>query len=402
MLQVEEALQAILEDIRILPKETVPLAESLGRTLAENYFARLDLPPFANSSMDGYAVAAADCAAASAEQPVRLTVNGEAAAGSSISIPTSACTAIRIFTGAPVPQGCNAVIPQEDVTVTEDRSVILVHAPVTPGAYIRSKASDVAAGTLIAHKGTVVTPFALLSVASHGFDTIQVTRKPSVAIAATGSELIEPGQPLQFGQIYNSNTYMLAAMAQLAGAIPAILPIAQDTEEETLRLLEEAQQYDLIITSGGVSVGDHDLVKSAIEKKGRLKLWRVNMKPGKPVAFGNVGATPIIGLPGNPVSSAVTCALFALPTIHKMLGRSEVSHENFTAFLTEPVTQSDRRSYIRCSLAYKDGAAYITPLGSQDSHRTMSIAFMDVFAVIPEGSGKYPAGTLAQALRIRF
>ncbi len=401
MLQVEEALQAILEDIRALPPESVHLADSLGRTLAEDYFAQTDLPPFDNSSMDGYAVVAAECATASAKSPVSAVVIGESAAGSATTIQPSAFTAIRIFTGAPIPPGYTAVIPQENVTVATDRSAIVIQTQVSEGAYIRRKASDVAAGTLIAPKGAVITPFLLLALAAHGNAMIQVTRKPAVAIIATGSELVEPGQPLQFGQIYNSNAYMLAAMAQSAGAEATILPIAQDNEEDILRRLEEAQRYDLIISSGGVSVGDHDLIKSAIEKMGQLKLWRVNMKPGKPVAFGKIGATPIIGLPGNPVSSAVTCLLFAAPAIHKMLGCSEASQEIFSAHITETIAQSDRRSYIRCALTHIDGEAHVTPLGLQDSHRTMSIAFMDVLAIIPEGSGVFPTGTLVQVIRAR-
>ncbi|HEV2239209.1 MAG TPA: gephyrin-like molybdotransferase Glp [Ktedonobacterales bacterium] len=399
MMSVEEAREAILARFHALDGEHVPVPQALGRVLARDVDAPEDLPPFANSAMDGYALRAADIAAADDAHPVRLTLIGEVPAGSVFPGTVGAGEAVRILTGAPLPSGADAVIQQELTTPGAGTVAILAYGAA--GNNVRGAGTDVPQGSRLLARGTELGAAELAVLAAFELDPAPVTRRPRVAILATGDELAAPGERPRPGQIRDSNSVWLAAAVAQAGAEPWPLGIARDTADDLRAHLARAAEADLIITSGGVSVGTYDLVKDVLAEGGAVEFWRVRLRPGKPLAFGTYGATPLFGLPGNPVSSAVTFELFARPAIRTMLGAAEIDRPLLEVELAgEPIARGDRRHYVRARLTARDGRLIGTPTGEQGSHRIASLLGAGALLVIHEGEGMVAPGTLVPALSL--
>ncbi len=397
MMTVEEARERVLARFKPLEAEEAPLTEALGRVLAADAVAQTSSPPFTNSAMDGYALRSEDMQAASDASPVRLRLVGEVPAGSVFPEIVQAGQAVRILTGAPVPDGADAVLQQELTEVAD--GWVTIRQNVAPGNNLRRAGEDARPGMLLARAGAELGPAEIALLASLGVSPARVTRRPRVAILATGDELVPLGEPLKPGQIYNSNTpYLLAAVAR-AGAVPTSLGIAPDREDDLRAKLREAQGYDLILTSGGVSVGDYDLVKQMLDEQGKMEFWRVRMRPGKPLAFGTLGETPLLGLPGNPVSAAVTFELFGRPAIRRMLGATQVERPTITVTLEgSDQRRSDRRHFVRVRLASRDGRLVARATGEQESHLISSLQGATALLIVPEGDGIIRSGEQAQAL----
>lgn len=397
MLSVEEAQARVLAQFRALPGEDVALPHALGRILAEDSVAREPLPAFANSAMDGYALRAADTQAASPEHPIALTLAGEIPAGRVYEGTVGEGQAVRILTGAPVPESADAVIQQELVEVVD--GVVHLSAPVVVGNNVRPAGDDVLPGQLLAPKGTELGPAELALLAALGVHPVRVTRRPRVAILGTGDELVPLGQTPRPGQIRDSNTVYLAAAVTRAGGDPQVLGIAGDRADELRARLREAQAADLILTSGGVSVGDYDLVKQMLAEQGDIDFWRVRMRPGKPLAFGLLGKTPLLGLPGNPVSAAVTFELFARPAIRTQLGAAQIERPRIEARLAgQALERADRRQYVRAQLSTAGGQLVAQPTGNQGSHILSSLRGASCFLIVETGEGVIAPGELVPAL----
>ena len=385
MLSVEEAGKRILAAFSVLPPERTPLLETLGLTLAEDVVAGFSIPPLANSAMDGYAVRVEDTRGASVENPRRLRISSNLAAGYVSDRRVEPGTAIRIMTGAPVPEGTEAVI-QVELTEREGDEV-LVQAEVGPGRNVRQAGEDVQAGQTVLRQGARIRPAEVGVLASLGLRDVSCVRRPRVGILATGDELLEPGETLQPGKIYNANAYSTAAQVREAGGVPVMLGIARDTTESLSEKIRYAleQGADMLISSGGVSVGDFDLVKDMLASQGEIDFWQVNMKPGKPLAFGQLGGVPMIGLPGNPVSSMISFELFGRPAIQKMMGQPVTPRPQVHAQMRDYYKKTDdRRHFIRVRVEGGDGASTATLTGDQGSGILTSLSRANGLAVIPE------------------
>ena len=405
MISVEEALAEILSHVQPLEPEPVPVLEAMGRVLAEEIVSDINIPPFDNSAMDGYAVRAVDVAMASPEMPVPLKVVGSVAAGYVTDASVAPGTAIRIMTGAPLPEGATAVVPYEDTSdfdrPKEDRLLrpadrIEVRQPVAPRDHVRPAGEDLRFGELVMAPGRVIRPQEIGVLASLGRPTVLVHRRPRVAILATGDELLEIHEPLRPGKIRNSNEYTNAALVTRTGGEPLRLGIARDTKGDLVTKIRSglAQGADLFLTSGGVSVGDYDVVKDVLGAEGEMQFWRVNMKPGKPLAFGLLAdSVPLIGLPGNPVSAMVSFEQFARPAILKMLGHTDLAKPTIEAVLDEPVTNSGRRGFVRVVVSHSPDGYHARTTGEQGSGVLTSMAKANGLAVVPEGTYRVEAGT---------
>ena len=345
MLSVQEALDRILRHVPPGATERVPLSQALGRVLAETVVSAIDLPTWDNSAMDGFAVRAADL-------PGRLRVLETVAAGAVPRFHVEKGTATRIMTGAPVPAGADAVMMVED-SEGEGEEVSFRHAP-REGQHIRRKGSDLRAGTAVLQPGTVLGAGALGLAAAVGVPSLRVVVRPRVGILSTGDEVVETGYPLEPGQIWSSNSRSLAALVEQAGAIPVDLGIVRDDPEELKAAFREGLRCDILLSTGGVSVGDFDYVKEVLEELGVvMDFWKVWMKPGKPLAFGSIGSRPIFGLPGNPVSCMVNFLQFARPMIRKMLGDPRPFLPVLRARLEAPIKRRpDRPELLRVSLRH--------------------------------------------------
>ena len=391
----------ILSHVRPLEAERIPILEALGRVLAEEVVSDIDIPPFDNSAMDGYAVRAADVAGA----PVRLTVKGSVAAGYVAAARLEPGTAIRIMTGAPMPEGADAVVPFEE-TGDADRpkearlaspaTEIEVRVAVRPRDHVRPAGEDLRRGEVVMEPGRAIRAQEIGVLASLGRATVLAHRRPRVAILATGDELLEVDEPLAPGKIRNSNEYTNTALVTRTGGIPLRLGIARDTTGELTAKIREglAQGADLFLTSGGVSVGDYDVVKDVLGAEGRMQFWQVNMRPGKPLAFGLLpGGVPLIGLPGNPVSAMVSFEQFARPAILKMLGHSDLTKPTVRAIMDEPLISSGRRTFARVIVSHDEGRYHARTTGEQGSGVLTSMAKANGLAIVPEGVEYLPAGT---------
>jgi molybdopterin molybdotransferase len=401
MLSVEAAAELLLSYFRVLEPETVPVLDSLGRVLAEDVHADHDIPPHANTAMDGYALLAADTAGASAETPRRLRIIGDLAAGYVSQTEVKHGTAIRIMTGAPIPQGADAVIPFEETQ--RDGEWVSVQKQVRVADNIRSAGEDVRKGALVLRTGSRIRPQEVGMLATLGRSKVLVIRRPRVAILATGDEVVEVDAPLLPGKIRNSNSYSNAAQVIAAGGVPIMLGIAHDQVEELTTKIRSglAQGVDLFITSGGVSVGDFDVVKQVLAAEGEMTFWRVRMKPGKPLAFGRINGVPLLGLPGNPVSAMVSFEMFARPAILKMQGITEWTRPVVEATLVDGLKhKDDRRHYVRVRVEEHEGRyqAYLT--GEQGSGILSSMVEANGLAIIPEDWPMVPAGSRVQVMML--
>ena len=383
LLTLEEAQERVLGHTRRLSVESVPIAGAGGRVTAEDVRARVDLPPFASSAMDGFAVRAADL-------PGTLRIVGESAAGSPFGGPLEAGTAVAISTGAVVPEGADAVVPIENVG-RQDNTVSITGSS-EPGAHVRPRGGDVAAGEIVVPTGVTLTPARLAAAAASGVAELSCVRRPRVTVLATGSELVEPGGSLRPGQIYETNSLMLSTALAAAGAeVVTRRPVADD--EAALReTLERALAADVLVTSGGVSVGEHDLVRRLLAELGAVEVfWRVAVKPGKPVAFSTRGSTLVFGLPGNPVSSFVGFELFVRPALAALQGSSEPR----PAFLPGQLGGSLLRNPARDELvrARIENGGIVQPLRGQESHMIARAARANALVLVPRGDGELAAGS---------
>lgn len=401
MLSVEEALERILSKIHPLPAIQVPLAEAAGLVLAEDVIAREDMPPFANSAMDGFALRSQDSQPRNG-QPPRLRVTGSVAAGYVAEHAVEAGTAMRIMTGAPVPPGADAVIQIELTNYDGPQSTwVEVLQAVAPDNNVRHAGEDMRSGQTVLRQGNEIGPWEIGILATLGKAAVPVIRQPRVAILGTGDEVIEIDQPLAPGKIRNSNSYLLEAAVRRAGAQSIRLGIARDTVESLREKFSQAMDSDLILTSGGVSVGDFDLVKNIMAEQGEINFWRINMRPGKPVAFGHIGATPLLGLPGNPVSAAVTFELFGRPVLRKMAGHTRLSRPQVEVVVEDGVRErASRRHYVRAHVEWRDGRFVARTTGNQGSHIMTSLLNANALVIVPEGGVEIKAGATAQALML--
>jgi len=391
LLPLDQALPQILDPIPVLEIEEKPLLEVVGQVLAEDVVSDVDVPPFANSAMDGFAVRAG-------ETPGRLIVIADQPAGYVTDKAVEPGTAIRIMTGAAMPAGADTVVPVEDTDGGRDGSVnIAVATP--PGANVRAAGEDVRQGETVLPGGTALSAGMIGVLASIGRPRVKVYRRPVVAFMASGDELVAADQPLAPGKIRNSNSYTLYCQIQQAGGIPRDLGVARDTLEDIRKHVEQGLQADLFITSAGVSVGDFDYIKQVLEEHGRLKLWRIAIRPGRPVAFGVFEGTPVISLPGNPVSSMVCFEIFVRPAIAKMMGQTKLEPAAVQVKVLDPVdNRGGRRSFLRAIVAREEGGYVARLTGPQGSGILSSMAranaLLDVAAEIEE----LPAGSTARAI----
>ncbi len=399
MLTLEQARTRLLQTVAPLGRETIAVRRAHGRCLAERILSPLALPAFANSSMDGYAVRAEDVRTAGPDRPVALRVVGRAEAGQPCVGSLGPGTAVRIFTGAPIPPGADAVVMQEDVRpVSGETETVEVLAGAQPGEHIRRRGADVSPGAIVGDAGQWIHPGRLALLSSIGLSVVQVGQVPSVALLATGSELVEAGETLRAGQIYDSNRTMLAALTSATGAEPRVQPLVGDSLEATVAALEAAARAaEVVITSGGVSVGETDYVKAAWERLGgEIDLWKVAMRPGKPFVYGRWRDRYLFGLPGNPASALVTFLLLVRPALLRLQGASEVELPSHPGVLAEPVAnRGDRRHFLRVTV---DGTGQVRLAGLQESHAVTSLAAANGLVEAPPGTA-WRAGTTVKVLR---
>jgi molybdopterin molybdotransferase len=396
LLTVEQALDRVLRAIPVLEPEHLPLGEVLGHVLAEDITADLDMPPFDNTSMDGYAVRAADTRGASPETPVPLRVLASVPAGQVPDCAVEPGTAIRIMTGAPLPSDADAVVQFELTDELQTRrpaqpgGTVQVLATVQPGQNVRPRGEDVRAGSIVLATGTPVRPPEIGILAMLGHTHVWVYRRPRVAILSTGDELVEIHEQPGPGQIRDSNRHALAAQVARYGGIPIQLGIARDTVEDLRAKLRGGAAADLLVTSAGVSVGDLDIVKAVLQMEGELAFWQVRMRPGKPLAFGHLDGVPLLGLPGNPVSSLVSFEQFVRPAILKMQGHTRLGKPELWATCLDAIdNRGGRRSYLRGIIErdtqVPDMNCYIVRLaGPQGSNILTSLAKANGLIIVPE------------------
>jgi len=381
--EIDDASREILAAFSPIGEERVPLLSGLGRFLSRDLVARTDLPGFDNSAMDGYAVRAADVASATHAAPVALPVVGESRAGGPIPPALAPRTAMRIFTGAPVPAGADAIVIQEDTT--RDGDVVAIREASPAGMHVRKQGSDLRAGALALPAGTRITSGAVALLASQDAASVSVQRRPRVAILSTGDELRDIGEPGRPGTIVNSNAYALAAQVLEAGCEPWVLAPVPDRLEEARASIRAGLAADVVVLSGGVSVGEYDVVRDALAAEGiALSFWKVRMKPGKPVAFARAGRVPVLGLPGNPVSAWVTFELFVRPGLRKMLGDPTPERPRVRVTLAEPVRRKGGRTeLLRARLVARDGGWVAHLTGGQGSGSLPALAGVEALVIVP-------------------
>ena len=409
LLNVDSALAKILADIKTLEAETVSLPDSYNRVLAEDIISPIDLPPFDNSAMDGYAIRCEDSAAASRTNPVSLSVIMDIMAGSAPAGQLEAGAAARIMTGAPIPKGATAVIPVED---TDDNwskgndsplpSHVRLFRSLGAGENIRLAGENIKTDETVMQAGTVIGPAEIGMIAGIGFPRVAVIRQPKVVILSSGDELVDIYDELTPGKIRDTNGYTLAGLIRGAGGLPIRLPIAKDSLESIRDLYRRALEInpDLLISTAGVSVGAADLVKVVMDELGEIDFWRINMRPGKPLAYGTICGIPFFGLPGNPVSTMVTFEVLARPALAKIAGR-DFNQRTVKATIADDMRGDGRRAYARVKLQREAGRLVARSTGIQSSGALMSMVLADGLAIIPEDQTFMPAGSEVDVLPLR-
>ena len=381
-----------------LGEEDVSLTESSGRYLSREVLACIDLPPFDNSAMDGYAVRAGDVASANRDSPVRLLVKGESRAGGPLPSLLEPGTACRVFTGAPMPKGADAVVIQEDTDY--DDGWVDVREASPEGMHVRAQGSDVRSGTLLLRVGDELWPGEIGLLASQNIDRVHVFRRPKVALLSTGDELRQLGDALEPGTIINSNQYVLSEMLRALGAIPVPIPAASDTLPEIEAALRKALEADVVITTGGVSVGAYDLVQDAFENVGiEPAFWKVRIKPGKPLAFASYLGKPVIGVPGNPISAMITFEVLIAPCLRKMLGDPRPHPQPVVARLRHPYRRRPGRVEIARGFARREGDDLIVDLHRlQGSGSLPSFVGVNALVILPSDRAELRAGEAVRVL----
>ena len=413
MISVEQALEKILSYVDVLEDEEGSILDCLGQVLAEDVYSTVNIPPLDNSAMDGYAVQSRDTRGASKESPRFLRVIDTVPAGSISKCEIESGIAIRIMTGAPVPKGADSVVQFEDtdeVSRPKGFDEIGILKEIETGLNIRRAGEDIAKGSLVLSKGTVIRPSEVGVLASLGRSMGKVIRRPIVAILATGEELVDINHSLPPGKIYNSNSYSLAALVRRYGGIPKILGIARDNEDSLVAKLRQGLDADMLVTSGGVSVGDYDIVKDVLAKQGEIAFWTVRMKPGKPLAFGVIKGVnregvakdiPHLGLPGNPVSSMVTFELFVRPSILKMMGKKNLTKPTIEAVIENPVANRDgRRIFARAIVGKRNGQYFARLTGPQGSGILTSMSLANGLVIVPEDKTRVEKGDVVQVMML--
>ena len=393
LLTLEEAQERVLARAQPLPAELVPIAQANGRVAAEDARAVVDLPPFASSAMDGFAVRAAGVSAA-------LRIAGESAAGRPFEGRLDAGSCVAISTGAVVPEDADAVVPVEDVVVHDN--TVEIPADVRSGSNVRPRGGDVAAGEVVVPAGASLNPARLAAAAAAGIGALRCARRPMVTVLATGSELVLPGESLRPGEIYEANGFMLAAALTTAGADVRVEPSVADDEGALRESLERALATDVLVTSGGVSVGEHDLVRAVERELGVEEVfWRVAIKPGKPVSFGAREGVLVFGLPGNPVSALVGCELFVKPALRALQGLADALPRFERGELMTPLRRNgDRDEFVRARAHLAHDALMLEPVIGQESHMIVRSSAADALVHVPRGNGELDAGSSVRWVRL--
>lgn len=409
LLNVDQALESILADMRTLEAETVSLPDAHDRVLAEDIVSPIDLPPFDNSAMDGYAIRYEDSADASRSNPTPLAVTMDILAGSTPEGQLHAGQAARIMTGAPIPAGATAVIPVEDTdddwSKGEDSPLpasVSLYRSLDCGENIRLAGENIKVGETIMRAGAVIGPAEIGMLAGIGRPRVEVVRRPKVVILSSGDELVDIYDELTPGKIRDTNGYTLAGLVRQAGGVPIRLPIAKDTLDSIRALYRRALEInpDLLISTAGVSVGAADLVRVVMDELGEIDFWRINMRPGKPLAYGTIQGVPFFGLPGNPVSTMVTFEVVVRPALAKIAGRS-ISQRRIKATTAHDFRSDGRRTYARVTLSREGDRLIARATGIQSSGALMSMVLADGLAIIPEDQKIARAGSELYVLLLR-
>ncbi len=398
MQSIAEALSSMLPAFSTLGEEEVPLTESFGRYLSQDIAAALDSPPFDNSAMDGYAVRAEDVSAASPSSPVHLAVRGESRAGGPLPMTLEDGAACRIFTGAPMPRGADTIVIQEDTKRSDGEVAILEASRV--GKHIRARGSDVSAGATLLRAGDRIWHGELGLLASQNIERVRVYRQPRVALLSTGDELRELGSQLEPGTIVNSNLYVLTEMLRELGVVPVPLPAAPDALPAIESALSQALEADVVITMGGVSVGEYDFVHEAFANVGiEPSFWKVRIKPGKPLAFAQYEGKPVIGLPGNPISAMITFEVLVAPCLRAMLGDPRPHPQPVSALLKEGYRRRPGRVEIARAVATREGDELFVALTSQQGSGSLpSFVGINALVILPADRAEFLAGERVEAL----
>lgn len=413
MLSIEQALEKILSHVDVLEEEERPILECMGQVLAEDIYSTINIPPLDNSAMDGYAVRSEDTHGASPQSPRLLRVIDTVLPGSISRHEVKPGTASRIMTGAPIPKGADSVVRFEDTDEAQRKGSggeVNILCEVEPGKDIRRAGEDIAKGSMVLSKGTVLRPSEIGVLASLGRNRAKVIRRPVVTVLATGDEIVDISQPLPEAKIYNSNSYSVAALILRYGGIPKVLGIASDSQDSLVAKLRPGLDADLLITTGGVSLGDYDVVKDVLLKEGEVVFWRVRLKPGKPLAFGMVKGVsktgtersiPYLGLPGNPVSAMVTFEIFVRPAILKMLGKKNLTKPTVEAIIGDPIVNDDGRRIFARAVVEKRGGQYLARLtGPQGSGILTSMTQANGLVIVPEDKAEVKPGDLVQVMMV--
>ncbi|MDO9390717.1 MAG: molybdopterin molybdotransferase MoeA [bacterium] len=386
MISFHEARSKMLEGIKSLPPEKCRLADLLGRVLAQDITATFDIPPRDNSAMDGFAVIASDVAGASEQSPVTLQIIEDVPAGQVAAMSLKPGQAIRIMTGAQIPANADSVIPVEETSTGISNTEVRILMAVRQGANVRRQGEDVTAGQLLITKGTRLRPQEVGLIASLGLTEVLASKQPVAGIISSGNEVAAPGQPLKPGQIYDANRFSIGGQVKEAGAVVKDYGIiADDLAKIKQTLNQAARECDVVITSGGVSVGDYDLMKQALSELGQMNFWQVKQKPGKPLAYGHINGKPVVGLPGNPVSSMVVCDQYVRPLLLKMQGSQNIFKVPITAVCDQAVKKpAGKTQFLRAKVKWQDGAYHAVLTGPQGSGILTSMVQADGLMILPE------------------